>query len=303
MVGSERDRDTVVLANEHAGASQADGQVRQRVHVLGLRVDCLSREDVLSLVAGWVADARELRATGRDVRTRQIVTLNPEMAMAARRDADLRALINSADLVLADGVGIVLAARLRGVRTLARVTGMDLIEALAGRAATDARRLFLLGARPGVADDAAEHLRMRFPASQVVGAYAGSPRAVDDADSADRIRAADADIVCVAYGAPAQEWWIARNRGALGAAVAIGVGGAFDFLARQVPRAPEPLRRSGLEWAYRLWREPWRWRRMLALPRFALAAAGEALRLSRLHDNPTEQDTDATDSERQVRLT
>jgi N-acetylglucosaminyldiphosphoundecaprenol N-acetyl-beta-D-mannosaminyltransferase len=257
----------------------------------------------LSLVARWVADARALRANGQAVRTRHIVTLNPEMTMAARHDADLRALINRADLVLADGVGIVLAARLRGVRDLSRFTGVDLIEALAERAAIDAWRIFLLGACLGVADDAADRLHKRFPSLQVAGTHAGSPGTEEDAEGSGRVRAANADIVCVAYGAPAQEWWIERNRGALGAAVAIGVGGAFDFLAGQVPRAPEPLRRMGLEWAYRLWREPWRWRRMLALPRFALAAVEEALRLGRLRDNPTEQGTDAADSERQVRLT
>jgi N-acetylglucosaminyldiphosphoundecaprenol N-acetyl-beta-D-mannosaminyltransferase len=252
------------------------------VTVLGVRVDRLTLAEVLDLTERWVAEARARRARGAPIRTRQVVTLNPEMVMAARRDDALRAVLNGADLVLADGVGVVLAARLRGVRGIVRLTGVETVGALAERAAARGWRLFLLGAPPGVAAEAAVRLRAEHVGLLVVGTHAGSPLPAEDGASAERIREGATDVLCVAYGAPAQEWWIDRNREALGATVAIGVGGTLDFLAGQVPRAPAALRRMGLEWAFRLWRQPWRWRRMLALPHFALAVAGETLRLRRV---------------------
>jgi N-acetylglucosaminyldiphosphoundecaprenol N-acetyl-beta-D-mannosaminyltransferase len=266
-------------APDRARSHELSGRAQSRLSVLGVRVDRLSLHDVLRLTALWVAEARAQRARDEDVRTRQIIILNPEIVMATRRDPDLRALISGADLVLADGVGIVLAARLRGVRGLVRLTGADTVQALGACAASTGWRLYLLGARPGVADQAAQALTARHPGLQIAGTYAGLSLPIADAETARRVHDAAADIVCVAYGAPAQERWIARNREALGAAVAIGVGGTFDYLAGRVPRAPAVLRRAGQEWAYRLWREPWRWRRMLALPRFALLALAGALPL------------------------
>jgi N-acetylglucosaminyldiphosphoundecaprenol N-acetyl-beta-D-mannosaminyltransferase len=268
-----------------ARPTEATWHTPAHLSILGVRVDRLALHDLLRLISQWVAEAHTQRACGEPVRTRQIVTLNPEIVMAARRDANLRALINGADLVLADGVGIVLAARLRGVRGLVRLTGVDTVRALAACASATGWRLYLLGAQPGVAAQAAEALVARHPGLQIAGTHAGAPSPELDDETTHRVRATNADIVCVAYGAPAQERWIARNAGALGAAVAVGVGGTFDFLAGRVPRAPVALQRVGLEWAYRLWREPWRWRRMLALPRFALAAACEALRTSRTRRN------------------
>ncbi len=206
------------------------------------------------------------------------MTLNPEMVMAARRDPAFREILHAADLNTADGVGIMLAARLQGIRLPGRVTGVELLEALAAQAATSGARLFLLGAQPGVAEAAATALLERYPGLRLAGAYAGSPAPADDAEVLARVRAAQADLVFVAYGSPAQERWIARNRARLGAGVAIGVGGAFDFVAGRVPRAPRWMRRLGLEWLFRLVRQPWRWRRMLDLPRFALLALAQARR-------------------------
>ncbi|MGZ3584431.1 MAG: WecB/TagA/CpsF family glycosyltransferase, partial [Ktedonobacterales bacterium] len=172
---------------------------------------------------------------------------------------------------VADGAGVVWAARLGGATLRGRVTGIDLLDACAQVAAERGYRLFLLGAAEGVARQAAERLEARYPGLRIAGTFAGSPAAAEQGDICAHIREAGGDIVFVAYGAPAQELWIARTRGDLGAAVAIGVGGAFDFVAGRVPRAPSWMRHLGLEWLYRLWREPWRWRRMLALPRFAVA--------------------------------
>jgi N-acetylglucosaminyldiphosphoundecaprenol N-acetyl-beta-D-mannosaminyltransferase len=121
-----------------------------------------------------------------------------------------------------------------------------------------------------VAEIAAERLQALAPGLQIAGTYAGSPDLAEEDAIIERIRSAQADILCVAYGAPAQELWIGRNLTRLPVAVAMGVGGAFDFLAGRQVRAPRFMQRAGLEWLYRLYQEPWRWRRMLALPAFAI---------------------------------
>ncbi len=246
--------------------------------VLGLPVHALAMEQTLAWIARRIderADANGSAATATPPAQplHQIVTLNPEIVMAAQRDESLRAAITSADLCIADGVGVVWAARRRGQR-LERVTGVDLLERTAQVAAARGWRLFLLGAAPGIAELAGEVLQRRYPGLQLAGAYSGGPQATARDDILTRLATMRPDILFVAFGSPAQERWIAGLREVLGAAgvsVAVGVGGAFDFIAGHVPRAPRWMRRVGLEWLYRLLREPWRWRRMLALPRFALA--------------------------------
>lgn len=203
--------------------------------------------------------------------TVRIVTLNPEMVMAARRDVTLRESIQSAALVTADGVGVVWAARLLGGGQFARVTGVDLVERLAELSAQHGYRLFLLGGAEGVAAEAASRLRWRYPGLVIAGTYVGSPHERDAGATLSAIRQARADALVVAFGVPAQERWLAAHAGQLGATVAVGVGGALDYIAGTVPRAPRWMRRAGMEWLFRLIRQPWRWRRMLALPRFALA--------------------------------
>jgi N-acetylglucosaminyldiphosphoundecaprenol N-acetyl-beta-D-mannosaminyltransferase len=247
-------------------------------------VDLLDLAGTCQRIQAWIA-ARH----GGDVVqgaggvARQVVTLNPEMVVMAQRDPVFAALIQRADLVTADGVGLLWAARLRGERLPERVTGVDLLVALAALAAGAGYRLFLLGGAPGVAEAAGQALHARFPGLPLAGTYTGSPGEADDEEALRRIHAARPDLLFVAYGAPAQERWIARHREALGGVVAVGVGGALDFLAGRVPRAPAWMRTRGLEWLYRLWREPWRWRRMVALPRFAALAGWEAL-TTRRHD-------------------
>ncbi len=198
----------------------------------------------------------------------QVVTVNPEFLVAARYRPDFGAVLRRAALATADGVGVVLAARLQGTPLRGRVTGTELVLALARRAATEGWRLFLLGAAPGVAERAAEALAREVGGVRIVGTFAGSPRPEDEATILARLGSAQPDLLFVAYGAPAQELWLARNLARTTAVVGIGVGGAFDFLAGVKPRAPRLLQRLGLEWLYRLWREPWRARRMLALPAF-----------------------------------
>ncbi len=207
----------------------------------------------------------------------QVVTLNPEMVMRARRDPGMRALIARAALVTADGAGVVWAARLAGYAIPERVTGIDLAESLLARAAARGYDAFLLGASSGVAEDAARALTAPAPGdlairARIADVWRGEPRPENDAETVARIHASGARLLLVAFGSPAQEFWIARNLGALPGVVAIGVGGALDMIAGRTPRAPRWMRAAGLEWLYRLSLEPARWRRMLALPAFAALA-------------------------------
>ena len=208
-----------------------------------------------------------------------MVTINPEIVMRARRDPAYGELLERTRLNVPDGAGIIAAARLRRLPMQQRVTGVDLVDDLAGLAAVHGYRLLLAGAAPGVADQAAAELRRRHPALTPPATLVGEPGPDGDSEAHAVLHEARPHIVLAAYGAPAQEFWIDRNLRDLAPVVGIGVGGTLDYLAGVIPRAPAPLRRVGLEWAYRLAREPWRWRRQRALPEFARLAILEALGL------------------------
>lgn len=237
------------------------------VRILGVPVHDITLDGAVDLVAEGA----------RSGRMHQIATVNPEFVMKARRNAEFMRVLNSTALSVPDGVGILYAARLLGSRLSERVTGVDLMEKVAALAATTGLRLYLLGAAPGVADTAAQRLCERHPGLQIAGTYAGSPRPEEEEEIANRIRRAHTDVLFVAYGAPAQDLWIARNGARTGAGVAVGVGGSFDFIAGVSRRAPRWAQSLGLEWLYRLAQEPWRWKRMLALPRFAAAVLAQRL--------------------------
>jgi N-acetylglucosaminyldiphosphoundecaprenol N-acetyl-beta-D-mannosaminyltransferase len=230
------------------------------IHLLGVPVHRVTMAGTVDLVCGYMAGSR----------VHQIATVNPEFVMKAQEDAHFKKVLQRADLCIPDGVGLLYAARRYGQRLPERVPGSELVYHLAEAAAGHGWRLFLLGAQPGVAGEAAKKLCQRYPGLQIAGTYAGSPDPAEDEAIVARINASRAGLLYVAYGAPRQVKWIARNRDRLETVrVAIGVGGALDFIAGKAVRAPVWLRRLNLEWLYRLVREPWRWRRMLALPRFA----------------------------------
>ncbi len=207
-----------------------------------------------------------------------IATVNPEFIVRARRDPGFRAVLDRCHLRTVDGIGVALALRwTRGLR-VARVTGADLLLPLARLMAESGESLFLLGAGPGVAAAAAVRLGELCPEVRVAGVLEGSPDPIEDEQTCAIIRESGARVLLVAFGAPAQEVWIARNLPRLGPCVAIGVGGALDYLSGAVPRAPLWVRRCGLEWLYRLIRQPRRLRRQLALPVFVYLVAGQAVR-------------------------
>jgi N-acetylglucosaminyldiphosphoundecaprenol N-acetyl-beta-D-mannosaminyltransferase len=195
-----------------------------------------------------------------------VITANPEFVMLARRDAEVAAVARDADVVVADGTGVVVGSRLLG-DGLSRVPGRLLVARLVGELARRDKSIFLLGAASGVAERAADALRRRQPDLRIAGCYAGLP---DDPDTAARVTAAAPDVVLVAYGMPKQERWIARNLSSLPTVkLAIGVGGVFDQLAGVQRVPPAFLHQVGLEWLWRLLLDPSRWRRQRVLPLFA----------------------------------
>ncbi len=248
-------------------------------YVLGVRVDRVTQLQVLDIIDQLISLRR---ASGNTLPCQQIVTVNTEFVMAAQKNSEFRQTINSAALAVADGIGVVWATRFVGYPTPERITGTDILVALAKRCAEKGYRLYLLGAAPGIAEQAGLCLQALAPGLQLAGTYAGSPAPTEEDAIIERIHAANTDILCIAYGAPAQDLWIYRNLSRLPAAIAMGVGGAYDFLSGRQRRAPQTMQRIGLEWLYRLYREPWRWKRMLAIPHFLLQVL---LRGRKKHDS------------------
>jgi N-acetylglucosaminyldiphosphoundecaprenol N-acetyl-beta-D-mannosaminyltransferase len=231
------------------------------IRILGVRIDNITPGDALDRISGMALSGIP----------HHVMTVNPEFIMMAKKDPLFGSVLEKAALCLADGIGIVAAARLMRKPIGGRITGSDTIPALAAIAARKGISIFLLGAAPGVAERASETLRRANPGLNIVGTYSGSPRPEEEDGICRMIENVRPQILLVAFGAPGQDLWIARTQERLRIPVAIGVGGTFDFIAGVVKRAPRWMQSLGLEWFYRLIREPRRWRRMLALPRFASA--------------------------------
>ncbi len=235
---------------------------RQPISILRTPVHGVTMAETLTAVRQFMAAPR----------LHQICTTNPEFVMAAQRDPLFRQILWAADLCIPDGVGLLLAARWLGQKLPERVPGSELIYHLAELCAREGWRPFLLGAAEGVAAETARILQAQYPALHIAGTYSGSPSFEENEAIVQMIHESGADVLLVAYGAPKQDKWIYRNRHKLPKVrVAMGVGGSFDFVTGKAIRAPRWVQNLGLEWLHRLLHEPWRWRRMLALPRFVLS--------------------------------
>lgn len=231
------------------------------ISILGVPVHMVTMQETLACITHFMQEPR----------VHQIATANPEFVMRAQIDGHFMSVLCQADLCLADGIGLVWASQRYGRPLPERVPGSELVYHVAEQCAQNGWRLFLLGAAEGVAAEAAAILTAKYPSLMIAGTYAGSPHPAENAALVERVNASAADVLYVAYGAPKQDKWIARNKEALTTVrVAIGVGGSLDFITGRAIRAPKWVQNLGLEWLHRLIKEPWRWRRMLALPRFAL---------------------------------
>jgi len=232
--------------------------MRKTVKILDIPVDSITMAEAVEKVGTFIR--------GGGIHT--VFTPNAEIMMAAHRDPELASILTGADMLTADGAGVVLASKILGRALPEKVSGYDLVKKIFETYAKDGIRCFLFGSKPGVAEAAAETIRNGYPGIVVSGCRNGYFSDKDDTDIVNTINGANADILLVALGAPKQEEWINSYRDRLNCKVCIGVGGTIDVLSGNTKLAPDFFRRNGLEWLYRLCMEPKRAKRMLDLPRF-----------------------------------
>lgn len=232
--------------------------MRKTVDILGIPVDSITMKEAVERVGSFMEEGG----------VHCIYTPNSEIMMAAQRDPQLRSIMLDADMLTADGAGVVLASRILGHGVPEKVSGFDLVCELFKSYAHKGMRCFLLGSAPGVAQEAAKNISADYPGLIVAGWQDGYFSEDQDEEITNTINEANADILLVAMGAPKQEKWMFSHKDRLNVKVCIGVGGTVDILSGKSKLAPDFFRRNGLEWLYRLCKEPKRAVRMLDLPRF-----------------------------------
>ncbi len=232
--------------------------LKDKASILGAQVDIVNAQQALHKIKQLLKQAKPAH----------VITLNAEIVYQAQNDSALLNLINGADLVTPDGIGIVWAGKKLGYPLSERVTGIDLLYLLCNEAVAETWSMYLLGAAPGVAAEAARQLSLTYPGLQICGCHDGYFSDAELDDLITEIKALQPDILFVALGAPRQEFWIQAYKDKLKVPVSIGVGGSFDVVAGMKERAPSWMIKVNLEWLYRLLKEPSRWQRQLALPKF-----------------------------------
>ena len=241
--------------------------------VMGIAFDNVTMEEAL-------ARACELLTLARAA---YVVTPNAEIAYEALPDAQLRQLLNGADMVLPDGAGVVLASKILKKPLRQKVAGVDFAAGLLQELSKTGGRLYLLGSKPGVAEQAAQKMLEQAPGLVVCGMADGYFQ--DEAAVVQKINAAAPDVLFVCLGAPKQELFMRAHQKELNVRLMVGLGGTLDAFAGTVKRAPKWMIRLNLEWLYRLIKEPKRFRRMLRLPKYILAVVAERIRGKKTWEN------------------
>ncbi|MGN1002246.1 MAG: WecB/TagA/CpsF family glycosyltransferase [Oscillospiraceae bacterium] len=237
-----------------------------RTKVLGTGFDNLTKDEAVE--KAWAIQTEHRGA--------YVVTPNPEIVLLCREDPAMSAAVDSADLVIPDGIGVIYGAKILGTPLREKIPGIDFTLALMEKMREQGRSVYLFGARPGVAEAAEEKLRERFPGLRFVGVSDGYFD--DDAPIVEKINAAKPDLLLVCLGAPKQEKWMHQRGPELDVGLMIGAGGSMDVFAGTVERAPERWQKAGLEWLYRLLKEPKRIGRMMKLPKFLILVIMERIR-------------------------
>ncbi|WP_026487450.1 WecB/TagA/CpsF family glycosyltransferase [Caldanaerobius polysaccharolyticus] len=234
---------------------------RKVVNILGVPVDNIDIKEAVNLIEKFILELD-------DIRCRVVYTPNPEMIMKAQEDRELKGILNDGDLNIPDGIGVVIASKLLGKPLKCRVAGYDLMMEIIKLCHQKDYSICFLGGQPGVAEQAKNRVEQMYKGIKVTGAYHGyfSPDYEDVILEEINIKAPD--VLFVGMGVPKQEKWIHKYKGELYSGVCMAVGGSLDVLAGKVKRAPRAFQVLGLEWLYRLVTQPWRYKRMLALPRF-----------------------------------
>lgn len=239
--------------------------MRKTIDILGVPVDSITMGEAVAKIGSFL-DEGGMHA---------IFTPNAEIMMAAQRDPELKKILSDADMLTADGAGVVLASKLLSRSVPEKVSGFDLVQEVFKRYTNTGLRLFLFGAKPGVAAEAAQNIMAAHPGLIIAGTRNGFFTPEQESEIVNEINSSNADLLLVALGAPRQEKWIARYKNVLNVKVCIGVGGTIDILSGRVQLSPDFFRRNGLEWLHRLYREPRRAKRMMDLPRFMVRVIWE----------------------------
>lgn len=227
------------------------------------------KENILGINVCTMDYQTLISAIDNDIKTNKksfCVAINPEKVIKAKSDPKLKSLLNRATYQIPDGTGIVIASRIKGGNINSRITGIDLMDHICKLAEKQNYKIYLYGAKPGIANQAKQKLEEKYPDIKIVGTTNGYEKNNDQIIN--NINASEADILFVAMGSPRQEEWIIEHLDKVKVKVFQGVGGSFDVLSGDIKRAPLFFRKFGLEWAYRLLLEPSRIKRQLALPRF-----------------------------------
>ena len=232
-----------------------------KIDILGVAIDNVVTEEAVSLGVALMDKPG----------FHYVVTPNPEFILAAKKDAQFSSVLGGADLSLPDGIGVIYASKILGRPLKGRATGVDFAQGLMASMALSGKKLFLLGAKPGVAEQAAQNLRASHPGLIICGTNDGYFN--EDGPVVEKIKTSGADVVFVCLGAPKQELWMKKNGAATGASLAVGLGGCLDVFDGNVQRAPVAMQKAGLEWLYRLYKEPQRIGRMAKLPMILVDAA------------------------------
>lgn len=226
--------------------------MQKKIKILGIPFDNVTLEEALKEVEKMMSSEDQFH----------IATPNPEMLLEAQKNEKFRLVLQNTALNIPDGVGIILASIWLRKPLKQRVTGIDLMEKIIEK--SKGKKIFLLGAAKGVAEKTAEIFQKKFPEVKIAGTHSGSPKVEDEKKIVNKINSSAAEILFVAYGAPAQELWIERNLKKMPTVkIAIGIGGAFDFITGIQKRAPKWMQKIGLEWLYRLLQEPKRTKRII----------------------------------------
>ena len=231
--------------------------------ILGIKINSESEQEIIQKISEYINSGQKTR----------IFTPNPEMIVEAQKDNDFKSILNRAEITIPDGKGLIWASKILHKRLRTTITGTDLMIKLCEEASHKNWIVFLLGGRRGLVDKTKSVLELKYPKIKIIGCLEASPLSGDDLKTREEvlniIGKEKIDLLFVAYGAPKQEKWIHRNINHLPVNVAMGVGGAFNYISGSVKRAPKWIRKVGLEWFYRLIAEPWRWKRQLKLIRFS----------------------------------
>lgn len=229
-----------------------------RIHILGVPVDMIDQQ----------AAMKRFEELFPEPGVTAVYTPNSEIIENASKNPELKSLIESADLALPDGIGLVYASRIVGHPLKERVTGIDFLESVIAYLEKNGKSIYFFGSKPGIAEKAAEKIREKYPQLIVAGARDGYFKQEEEQEIVEQINQSGADFLCVALGAPKQEQFIFDHKAELNVHGAIGVGGSLDVWSGALKRAPEFYQKHGLEWLYRLIQEPRRIGRMARLPVF-----------------------------------